>query len=48
LTSKGGAAEISILGRTNEEINRAVDDVVAAVKDAGFRCDVKNLRVNKK
>lgn len=48
LTSKGGAAEISILGRTNEEINRAVNDVVAAVKDAGFRCDVKNLRVNKK
>ena len=46
--AKGGAAEISILGRTNEEIDRAVEDVVAAVKGAGFRCDVKNLRVEKK
>jgi copper chaperone CopZ len=46
--AKGGAAELVILGRTNEEINRVVDEVVAAVKDAGFRCDVESLRVDKR
>ncbi|KAL3778790.1 hypothetical protein ACHAW5_006756 [Stephanodiscus triporus] len=47
-TAKGGAAELRILGRTNEEIKRVVDEVVAAVKDAGFRCDVESLRVDKR
>ena len=39
--------EILFMGMTNDEINRAVEDVVAAMKDAGFLCDVKNLRVDK-
>jgi hypothetical protein len=46
--AKGGTAELLIVARTNEEINRTVEDVVAAVKDAGFRCDIKSLRVDKK
>ena len=44
--AKGGMAELKILGKTNDEINRIVDDVVDAVKKAGFRCDVESLRVD--
>ena len=44
----GGAAELTIVGGTNEEIDRIVEEVVASVKDAGFRCDVESLRVHGK
>lgn len=40
---KGGSAELIIRGRTNEEVNYIVEDVVAAVNDAGFRCDIDSL-----
>ena len=40
---KGGEAEIIIRGSTIEEIDQIVDEVVAAVKVAGFRCDVESI-----
>ncbi len=44
----GGAAELTIMGETNEEIDRIVKEVVASVKLAGFRCDVESLLVDGK
>ncbi|KAL3808344.1 hypothetical protein ACHAXA_007628 [Cyclostephanos tholiformis] len=44
----GGAAELTIVGGTNEEIDRIVEEVVTSVKDAGFRCDVESLRIDGK
>ncbi len=41
--AKGGEAELIIRGRTREEIDHIVEEVVDAVKVAGFRCDVESI-----
>lgn len=45
---KGGEAEVIIRGSTIEEIGEIVEEVVTAVKDAGFRCDVDSITKGKK
>ena len=44
-TAKGGVAELLILGKTNEEIDAIANDVLVAVKNAGFDCTVDSLAV---
>mmetsp|Transcript_24060 Transcript_24060/g.51021 ORF Transcript_24060/g.51021 Transcript_24060/m.51021 type:complete len:366 (+) Transcript_24060:109-1206(+) len=44
-SAKGGLAELSILANTNEEVDAIAEEVVTAVKDAGFQCDVESLQV---
>ena len=46
-SAKGGVAELSIMARTNEEVDAIAKEVVAAVKKAGFQCNVESLRVDK-
>jgi copper chaperone CopZ len=41
--AKGGAAELIIRGRTSEEIGQIIEEVVAAVNVAGFRCNVESI-----
>ena len=43
--AKGGTAELMILGKTNEEIDGIADEVVTAVKNAGFQCTIESLQV---
>jgi len=43
--AKGGVAELTILGRTREEIDGIANDVVSSLKTAGFQCNVESLQV---
>jgi len=42
-TTKGGMAELTIRGRTEDEIKEIVDEVVAVLGNAGFQCSVDTL-----
>lgn len=46
-SAKGGMAEVTISAESNDGINVIVDEVVAAVEDAGFQCKVKSLQILK-
>ena len=46
-SAKGGMAELTISAESNDAINVIVDEVVAAVEDAGFQCKVKRLQILK-
>ena len=46
--TKGGEAEVIIRGSSIEEIDQIVEEVVTAVKVAGFRCDVESITKGKK
>ncbi len=46
--AKGGVAELTISGKTREEIDGVVKEVVGAVHDAGFVCKVASLDVDEK
>jgi copper chaperone CopZ len=41
--TNGGEAELIIRGRTREEIDQIVEEVVDAAKVAGFRCNVESI-----
>lgn len=45
--AKGGMAELLLSVRTREELDVIVKEVVAVVKDAGFKCSVESLQVDK-
>ncbi len=46
--AKGGVAELTLFGKTREEIDGVVEEVIAAVHDAGFVCKVASLQVREK
>ncbi len=46
--AKGGVAEVTLSGKTREEIDGVVEEVIAAVHDAGFVCNVASLQVHER
>jgi copper chaperone CopZ len=46
--AKGGVAELTVSGKTREEIDEVVEEVIAAVHDAGFVCKVASFEVHEK
>ncbi|KAL7539213.1 hypothetical protein ACHAXR_010881 [Thalassiosira sp. AJA248-18] len=45
-SAKGGMAELLISAKSNEDIDLIAEEVVDAVKNAGFHCDVESLQVD--
>mmetsp|Transcript_19418 Transcript_19418/g.40569 ORF Transcript_19418/g.40569 Transcript_19418/m.40569 type:complete len:395 (+) Transcript_19418:313-1497(+) len=45
-SKKGGMAELKITGSSSDEIEKIKDQVIAAIENAGFRCDVNGLWLN--
>ena len=44
-SKKGGFAELLVSGESKEEIDGIAEEVVAAVKTAGFQCNVETLKM---
>lgn len=45
-SKEGGTAELKITGSSSDEIETIKDEVIAAIENAGFRCDVNGLWLN--
>ena len=43
---KGGQAKVVIWTPNKEEVEGALQDIISAVTDAGFPCELKNLQID--